>query len=215
MSLTRHTSTLSPRRQRNRDAMVEAILNVARQIMREEGVAALSMQELARRLDMRAPSLYHYFPGKTAIYDALFTRGQTMFAERMQEMLAGAKTVQDEIRLSFEAYLGFAIEHPELFQLCFERPVPGFVPSTESLQAGVRQLHDAYERVARLHNRLDTDLTPAQVTDLLIAIMHGLAAQHLANEPHLPMGQGRFGSLIPAALSVLTKAWFKSRNPKR
>lgn len=208
-------STLSPRRQRNRDAMVEAILTVARQIMREEGVAALSMQELARRLEIRAPSLYHYFPGKTAIYDALFALGHTMFAGRMQAMLATAQTAQDEIRLSFEAYLGFAIEHPELFQLCFERPVPGFVPSAESLQVGVRQLQDAYARVARLHNLLDTDLTPVQVTDLMIAIMHGLAAQHLANEPQLALGQGRFGSLIPAALSVLTKAWFKSKNTKR
>jgi AcrR family transcriptional regulator len=215
MSLTRHTSTLSPRRQRNRDAMVEAILTVARQIMREEGVAALSMQELARRLEMRAPSLYHYFPGKTAIYNALFALGHTMFAERMQAMLAAAQTVQDEFRLSFEAYLGFAIEHPELFQLCFERPVPGFVPSTESLQVSVRHLQDAYARVASLHNKLDTDLTPVQVTDLLIAIMHGLAAQHLANEPQLALGQGRFGSLIPATLSVLTKAWFKSQNTMR
>jgi hypothetical protein len=38
-------------------------------------------------------------------------------------------------------------------------------------------------------------------------MMHGLAAMHLANEPHLPMGEGRFGSLIPAAISVFEKAW--------
>ncbi len=65
------TSTLSPRRQRNRDLMVQSILETARSIMRDEGVAALTMQELARRLDMRAPSLYHYFAGKMDIYDAL------------------------------------------------------------------------------------------------------------------------------------------------
>ena len=38
---------------------------------------------------------------------------------------------------------------------------------------------------------------------LLIAVSHGLTAMHLANEPHLPVGQGRFGSLIPAAISML------------
>jgi hypothetical protein len=43
----------------------------------------------------------------------------------------------------------------------------------------------------------------------MIAIMHGITALHLANEPHLPVGQGRFGSLIPVVMSVLDKAWGK------
>jgi hypothetical protein len=42
--------------------------------------------------------------------------------------------------------------------------------------------------------------------DTVIAISHGLTAMHLANEPHLPIGQGRFGSLIPVVLSILEKA---------
>ena len=54
------TKPVSPRVQRNREAAAQAILDAARAIMREEGVAALSMQELARRVDMRAPSLYNY-----------------------------------------------------------------------------------------------------------------------------------------------------------
>jgi hypothetical protein len=37
-----------------------------------------------------------------------------------------------------------------------------------------------------------------------------LTALHLSNEPHLPMGQGRFGSLIPAMMAILEKAWSKS-----
>ena len=56
--------TSSPRVQRNREAATQSILDAARAIMREEGVAALSMQELARRMDMRAPSLYNYFNSK-------------------------------------------------------------------------------------------------------------------------------------------------------
>ncbi|GAB4433041.1 MAG: hypothetical protein OHK0015_21340 [Chloroflexi bacterium OHK40] len=189
--------------------MVQRILDTARAIMREEGVAALSMQELARRLDMRAPSLYYYFAGKLDIYDALFRLGFTLYAEHVAKTARGAETWQDELRLEFEAYMTFAIQNPELFQLCFERPVPGFVPSDESLQLSMLMLQQSYERVARLSEVLDTDLTPEQLINLLIAIMHGLTAQHMANDPHLPLGQGRFGSLIPAALAVLNKAWSK------
>ena len=39
--------------------------------------------------------------------------------------------------------------------------------------------------------------------------MHGLTALHMANEPHLPLGQGRFGVLIPAAVALFDKAWSK------
>jgi AcrR family transcriptional regulator len=204
------TRTLSPRRQRNREAMVETILDTARAIMREQGVAALSMQELARRLDIQAPSLYNYFSSKMEIYDTLFRLGFTLFAEHEKQMTQGAQFWQDEVRLSFEAYMTFALESPELYQLCFERPVPGFVPSEESLQVSFGLLEDGYGRATQWLPFMGTDLTPEQVADLVIAMSHGLTALHMANEPHLPLGQGRFGALIPAALAVLEKAWSKS-----
>lgn len=197
----------SSRRQRNHDAMVQTILETARAIMREEGVAALSMQELARRLDLRAPSLYYYFAGKMAIYDALFRLGFTLYAARMRQAATAVPGWQVELRLAFETYMAFACENPELYQLCFERPVPGFVPSEESLRVSQGLLQESYDRVAQWRAAIATDLMPEQMVDLLIAMMHGLTALHLANEPHLPPGEGRFGALIPAALSVLTQAW--------
>ena len=210
MAMTKLTPrTLSPRRQHNRQAMVTTILDTARAIMREQGVAALSMQELARRLDMRAPSLYNYFSSKMDIYDTLFRLGFQLYAEHERKTTQGAQTWQEELRLSFEAYLTFALQNPELYQLCFERPVPGFVPSEESLQVSFGLLKDGYGRTLRLLEVIDTHLAAASVRDLLIAMMHGLTALHMANEPHLPLGQGRFGALIPAALSVLEKAWSK------
>lgn len=203
------TPTLSPRRRHTHDLMVETILETARAIMREEGVAALSMQELARRLDMRAPSLYHYFSGKPDLYDTLFRRGFTLFAEQMEQATQGAQTWQEELEQSFKGYMTFAMENPDLYQLCFERPVPGFVPSEESLRLSFGLLQNTYQRAANFFDVIDTDLAPEQVADLVIALMHGLTALHMANEPHLPVGQGRFGALIPAALSVLNKAWSK------
>src|SRR5581483_5764495 len=68
---------LSPRerRERNREEMVAAILETARDVMRAEGVAALTLSEVARRLGVTSAALYRYFPGKAALYDALFRLG--------------------------------------------------------------------------------------------------------------------------------------------
>jgi AcrR family transcriptional regulator len=200
------TQSSSPRRQRNREATIQNILNTARTIMREEGVAALSMQELARRMDMRAPSLYNYFSGKTEIYDILFRLGFTQYDEHIKELMKASTGLHDELRINIEGYMTFALENPELYQLCFEHPVPGFVPSKESLQLSFGILNRSYQRAERFKKELDTKLTSQQIVDTIIAISHGLTAMHISNEPQLPFGQGRFGSLIPVVLSILEKA---------
>jgi len=57
-----------------------AILDAARAVMREEGVAALNLHEVARRVGLRPPSLYEYFPGKMALYDAVYRFGIRQYA---------------------------------------------------------------------------------------------------------------------------------------
>ncbi len=211
MKKTTHPRSPSVRRQRNREAMIQTILDTARGIMREQGVAALTMQELARRLQIRPPSLYNYFESKMQIYDALFQQGFQLFGKTMREAVEGAGTWSDDLRRSMEAYMTFALQNPELFQLCFERHVPGFVPSKESMQV----VNETLERsTARVRARLKggdfrPDMPFDSVFNLVNATMHGLTALHLANEPHLPLGQGRYGSLIPATVSVFEKAWKK------
>jgi AcrR family transcriptional regulator len=200
-------SPLTSYRQQKRDGMVQAILVTARTIMREQGVAALSMQELARRMNLRAPSLYHYFAGKMELYDALFRLGFRLYGEHMQQVYQGASSWQDYLERSFEGYLAFAKQNPDLYQLCFERPIPGFVPSPESLQVSLDLLHHFYDMAAEWKGAIHADLSPQQIIDLIIAMMHGITAMQLANDPDGSPEEGRFGSLIPAATEIFEKAW--------
>ncbi len=200
---------VSARRQRNREAMKQTILDTARSIMRSEGVAGLTLQELARRLQMRPPSLYNYFNSKLDIYDALFRQGFQLFGETMQKATQSAASWPEDMRRSMEAYLTFALQNPELFKLCFERHVPGFVPSDESMQVALAVLKGSRSRVRTWieAGEFSPDIPFDSAFDLVSATMHGLTAMHLANEPQLPAGKGRFGSLVPAAVSVFEKAW--------
>ena len=196
------------RRERNRAEMRSAILDAARAVMRENGVAALNLNQVATIIGVKTPSLYEYFDGKMALYDSLFRLGFELFAERMNRVMESAQTWQESLRGAMETYMQFALDFPELYQLCFERPVPGFVPSEESMRLSWGLVQKSSQRVEQLM-RAGGDwlgLTPAQLTDLSIAIMHGLTAQHLANEPDLPIGNGRFGSLIPAVLALFQAA---------
>jgi len=208
---------LSPkeRRQRNRQEMIAAILDAARSVMREEGVAALNLHEVARRVGLRAPSLYEYFPGKMALYDALYRFGIRLYAagrEHLAPITPLPASFWEHARGELEHYMTFAQENPELYQLVFEHPVPGFVPSPESLEEGARILahSDQLLKQGLEQGNLALGLPPEQGRDLFIAMMHGLTALHMANEPELPMGSGRFGRLIDAALALFQAAWHPS-----
>jgi AcrR family transcriptional regulator len=189
--------------------MMDNILEIARDLMRENGVAALSLNEIARRLGMKTPSLYVYFENKMALYDALFLRGIQLFAGRMAAVTGTSGPVMERLRRFMEEYMAFAIENADLYQLLFERPVPGFAPSEESMAASLAALQSARDQVAQAiqAGELATGLSPDAATDLAIAMSHGLTALHMANEPHLPLGEGRFGSLIPPAAALFEVAW--------
>ena len=177
--------------------------------MREQGVAALSLREVARRVHMQAPSLYAYFSSKMALYDALFLQAVHLRAEYRDHEDAGREGFWDRLEGRFESYMRFAQENPELYQLAYERPVPGFVPSPENLA-------EAFQAPAGLEQMLTDaaatgevvlDVPIAQARDLLIGMIHGLTAHHIANEPELPVGSGRFGSQIPAAVALFRAKW--------
>lgn len=204
-------SILSPeaRRERNREEMRRAILDAARAVMREQGVAALSLREVARRVKVQAPSLYAYFPSKMALYDALFAEGFRLFHTYRDSAVYRKGHVREMLHAKLEAYMRFAQEHPDLYQLCFERPVPGFEPSAASMEATLYGIARFEMELAELiaAGQINPGVSARETRDLIIAMMHGLTSQHMANEPDVPVGSGRYGGLISAAVALFDAAW--------
>jgi AcrR family transcriptional regulator len=194
--------------------MLDAILLHARHIMREEGVAALNLRELARRLRFTVQALYKYYPSKSALYDALFREGIRIAATQWDSAMASGDSLWDKLEAGLEAMMRFAHEYPELNELTFSRPVPGFTPSEQSMEESRTFLQEfdlvIAEAIAR--GELRSDVAPTEVRDLFLAMLDGLARQHVANEPDTPIGAGRYGSLIPAAISLFRTAWQPDSN---
>ena len=198
---------LSPaeRRARNREEMTDAILDAARANMREHGAAGLNLNEVAQMVGVRTSALYNYFPSKMALYDALFLHGTRIARTYLEPPTELPGPFLENLHVGLEAYMRFAQEQPDLYQLCFERPVPGFVPSDESMQESRAGLAAWDQRIARAiaDGEIRADLSTNQARDVITAMTHGLTSQHMANEPHLPVGSGRYGGLISVAASVL------------
>ena len=108
---------LSPeeRRQRNHDEMTQNILAAAREVMRAQGVADLNLQEIARKVGMRAPSIYNYFPSKIAIYESLFAMGMQLYRQQYELVMEQYGATWQGLEKSMEGYLSLSLENPYLY----------------------------------------------------------------------------------------------------
>ncbi len=199
------------RRQQVHLETIEKILTISREEMRKNGVAALSLGVVAKRLGMRTPSLYTYFDSKNAIYDELFRRGFLEFGRWIDERPFQDGSLRDNLQSAMATYMRFAQENPDLYQLMFQRPVPEFIPSEASMAVSLARLDEVRTQFSIMFTsgELTTSLPFEEARDLFIAMQHGLTELHLANDPEMTVGNGRFGKLIPQAVQMILDAWQK------
>ncbi len=204
----RKIQTVTERRKKAHEDVVDDILAIAREMMQADGVAALSFNGIARRLGIKPPSLYTYFDNKHAIYDTLFRKGWAQFSDELRQKIVRDEGMETFFRTSIIAYMTFSLENPDLFELMFQRPIPGFVPSDESLQVSFGALHELRHTLETVLTENDTSIRKPieQTSDLIISLIYGMIALQLANDPAPSVGEGRFGGLIENAVQLLMRA---------
>jgi AcrR family transcriptional regulator len=164
-------------RSRRRDQTRQEILEAAWQLAERDGIAGLSLRDLAAEVGMRAPSLYTYYPSKAAIYDAMFAAGYRQLDELTAKIVVDGSDAEGTIAGQIEAFVTFCQASIPRYQLLFTRAVPDWAPSAEAYAVSVA----SFERMTRQLTALGID-DPRDV-DLLTALTSGLAAQQLANDP--------------------------------
>jgi len=187
---------INDRRTRRRQETRSEIVAAAQEIVRERGLAALSMRDLGERVGMRGQSIYSYFASKNEIYDALFLDGYQEFIAWMDAATSDPELADDPTqtaRVMAHTYVEFCTTEPVRYQLLFQRTIPGFEPSSQSYDVAVQALDRAREQLARLGAH------DPEVVDLWTAVLTGLAAQQISNDP----GGDRWKRLVDRAVDML------------
>src|SRR5665213_3943364 len=134
-------------REGRRRSARDAIIRAAWTLVGVEGLAGLSLRDLARRAGITTPTVYAYFESKNAIYDAMFGHAATEFADRMAEPIDGDSP--HEILVTYaRRFVEFCTSDPARYQLLFQRTLPGFEPSPESFAPAIRALANAHGLLA-------------------------------------------------------------------
>lgn len=207
--------TPAERRQRRRQEMTDAILAAARAIMQEDGVAALNLNEVARRVRLRPQSLSEYFPNKAALYDALFVQALATIREGDETAYRDHPPGWAQIEAWIANRMAFAVANTDSYHLVFDAPVPAYIPDgrvielTRGVLAGARRM--VAEAVAA--NVIAPGMPVNQATDVLLALRRGLIAERIGKQRVLGDDSVRFDTLLPVVMHMLKVAWAPQADP--
>jgi AcrR family transcriptional regulator len=102
-----------------KDDVRAGILEASIALMNEGGLGALSMREVARRAGVSHQAPYHYFADRETILAELAGDGFDKLYDYMVSAIGLAKDKAGKNRAMGEAYIRFALNHPEVFKLMF------------------------------------------------------------------------------------------------
>jgi AcrR family transcriptional regulator len=149
-----------------------ALIEAALEIVRTEGLEALSLREAARRAGVSAMAPYRHFADKAALITAVRGEILQMFFAPMAEADRAADP-WDGLRGMGVAYVDFALDHPALFRLMLGAG-PGEAPPAPCDPAAPPQSSfDLLQQRVR-------SLVPAEAVEVTVlscwAFVHGLAS---------------------------------------
>ncbi|MFJ3309517.1 TetR/AcrR family transcriptional regulator [Streptomyces sp. NPDC086549] len=155
-------------------------LSAALALLEEGDEAALSLREVARRAGVSANAPYRHYPDKDALLAALATHGFNELRGRLVDAQDSALAGQELVCLA-QSYVRYAVEHPALFRLMFNRPCDPSHPE-------VKAAGDAAYAVISPHVVAGV---PAESQEARVAgcwsLVHGLASLVLYGK--LPRGE--------------------------
>lgn len=138
----------------------QAVLRQAGEILEKDGFEALSLREVARRAAVSHNAPYRHFPDRDRLLLALVEEGFRMLLEAL------ARRPRREMG---EAYVDFALSHPQRFRLMFGGHVKGANPDLR-----------VYEGLKQSFADLGEDASYAALAAW--GLMHGLS--HLLLDGH-------------------------------
>jgi len=192
---------------RRREARVSAIVATAWDMARTHGIGGVSLHALAREVGMRQPSLYVYFDSKHALYDAMFADGNRQLLERL-DTVNRPRDPRAAVKAFMRAFVDFAVEDSARCALLFQRPIPGFEPSSESLAYAQAVLIRAVELLdaAGLDTQADVDC--------FIAMVGGLVDAQISNDPGGERWTRHLGRLTDMYLDEAERRRTRPRLPR-
>ena len=92
----------------------EEILNAAKDILQQKGMAGARMQEIADKAKINKALLHYYYRSKQLLFEAVFKNAFNLLAPQIGKVLNDDTDLFEKIRNFTNNYVSFVIKHPYL-----------------------------------------------------------------------------------------------------
>ena len=179
-----------------------ALLAEAERTLRESGIEALSLRDLARQAGVSHAAPRRHFADRQALLDALAEAGFQRLGDQVHAAIEDAGEDREaRLRAAAAAYVRFATRDAALMDLMFSAKNTG--PSDALREASARlftEVGDLIDQAQQAGTLPPGD--PGRLRLLLAAIMQGIAA--LVTSGRAPAGQS--DALIADAVALFTRS---------
>lgn len=158
----------------------KALIAIAIDLLAEGGVQALSLRKIAQKAGVSHNAPYMHFADKEAVLVAIAEESFRLLAVHVDSAISqvGGNTREQLIAAS-QAYVRFAIGHPDCVQVMFRPVEPTKYPSlVETSQASLNRLFELV-KYGQEKGELNSGDTQA-MTKAIWAMAHGISAISIA-----------------------------------
>jgi AcrR family transcriptional regulator len=174
---------LKQRREREKQALREGILDAARQIARTEGWPAVTIRKIADQIEYSPPMVYEYFASKEDLLLELLREGFRQLSTAMQRAFLSTSDEEERFLRIGDAYCQFAQTSPELYQVM--HGLGGIPLDTQERMLAVQEVcrvsRDALIIWAQARGITLAD--PDEEVKLFWAMLHGLVSLFVIDRP--------------------------------
>lgn len=153
----------------------EACIRAAREVIAEQGIEALSLRDVARRLGVSHQAPYKHYPSRDHLLAEVMQRCYASFAAHLDARPLTGKAEADLGSLGW-AYLQHAQQHPLEYRLMFGTPWPEAADHPALVQAALHAFNRLREALARLRGPGNHATQIDQDALFIWASLHGLAS---------------------------------------
>lgn len=174
------------RREREKQQVRDLILEAARELFVSQGYDAVTMRQIAHKIEYTPTAIYFHFKDKQELINELCAIDFLALARTFQH-LAGVKDPLERLKRMAHEYIDFGLKNPNHYRLLFMTPHPYRAPQeNQTIQWG-NPAEDAYaflrsnviECIAAGYMR-DEFRDPELMAQLLWSAVHGVTALQIA-----------------------------------
>lgn len=175
--------TISARKERQKEELKGKILQAAKELFMQKGFEDTSIRNIAEKIEYSPTTIYLYFKDKDDIFCELHREGFTLLNQYFRP-LAHVENPYERLKAINKAYISFAMENGELYDLMFiiNSPMKSIKKDDSDWEEGNRAFDFLVNTIMQcIEKGYFQGMQPEVLAFTVWSMVHGIASLEIRN----------------------------------